>query len=100
MNTPLAYIPLAFFAIINVVAFAVMAIDKHRSIQSRDVDRIPEGILFFIATLFGSVGIYLAMHLLCHKTRKWYFQIGIPLLIAQQLVLVYIGSMFLLTPIY
>ncbi len=74
---------LAILAMINIFAFIVMANDKRKSMATGNPDRIPEGILFFIATAGGAIGIYAAMILLRHKTRKWYFQIGIPLLILQ-----------------
>jgi uncharacterized membrane protein YsdA (DUF1294 family) len=80
---PLEQIFLAILASINIFSFLVMANDKRKSMASGNPDRIPEGVLFFLATAFGSIGIYLAMILLRHKTRKWYFQVGIPLLILQ-----------------
>ncbi len=84
-------IALTLVALINVIAFACMFVDKQRS--RRNVsgdDRVPEGVLFFLATIGGSVGIYAGMFLLRHKTRKWYFQIGIPLLIAQNAAVAYL----------
>jgi len=52
--------------------------------------RIPEGVMFFMATIFGSIGIYAGMFVFRHKTRKWYFVIGIPLLLIQNLATLYI----------
>ncbi len=75
---------------INLASFALMVVDKRRSVRGSEVDRIPEGVLFFAAAAFGSGGIYLAMFLLRHKTRKWYFQLGLPLLILQNLVTMYV----------
>ncbi len=82
---PLEQILLAILAAINIFAFVVMANDKRKSIASGNPDRIPEGILFFLASAGGAIGIYTAMILLRHKTRKWYFQVGIPLLILQNI---------------
>lgn len=76
--------------LINIVAFVVMAIDKRRSMRGGNPERISEGMLFFMATAFGSVGVYAGMFLLRHKTRKWYFQLGIPLLILQNLATLYV----------
>ncbi len=89
-------IALVLIALVNVIAFALVLIDKQRS--RRNVggdDRIPEGVLFFLATVGGSPGIYAGMLLLRHKTRKWYFQIGIPLLIAQNITTMYFVLTFL-----
>jgi uncharacterized membrane protein YsdA (DUF1294 family) len=80
---PVSTIFLGAFALMNLLAFFVMANDKRKSVAAGNPDRTPEGILFFLATAGGSLGIYLAMIIFRHKTRKWYFQIGIPLLILQ-----------------
>lgn len=79
------------FLVANVFAFLVMLADKSRARKGRS-ERISEGILFFLATAFGSIGIYAGMFAFRHKTRKWYFLVGIPLLFLQNLatlVLVY-----------
>jgi uncharacterized membrane protein YsdA (DUF1294 family) len=77
------YFVIALLVITNSLALVIMLVDKRRSMQNGDIERIPEGILFFLATVGGSIGISAGMLLLRHKTRKWYFQIGIPLLILQ-----------------
>lgn len=87
---PLTQILLAILAAINVCAFLVMANDKRKSIASGNPDRIPEGILFFLAVAGGSIGICTAMFSLRHKTLKWYFQVGIPLLVLQNLATGYV----------
>ncbi len=68
---------------INLLAFTIMAHDKRRSMRGSNPERISEGMLFFMAAAFGAIGVYAGMLLLRHKTRKWYFQVGIPLLILQ-----------------
>lgn len=54
------------------------------------MDRTPEGLLFFMAAAFGSIGVYAGMLTFRHKTKKWYFQLGIPLLILQNLATAYL----------
>jgi uncharacterized membrane protein YsdA (DUF1294 family) len=76
--------------IINIVAFLIMAHDKRKAVRGNGTKRTPEGIVFFMASIFGAIGIYLAMVLLRHKTRKWYFQLGIPLLILQNVATLYL----------
>lgn len=71
-----------FIAILNLASFLVMAKDKGLS-MSNNRERIPEGVIFFMATIMGSVGIYAGMLAFRHKTRKWYFMLGIPLLILE-----------------
>lgn len=75
---------------INIVAFFVMGRDKRKAIRGYNAERAPEGFMFFLATMFGSIGVYLGMLAFRHKTRKWYFQLGIPLLIIQNLATVYV----------
>jgi len=87
---PLEQILLAILAVINIFAFVVMANDKRKSAASGNPERIPESILFFLATAGGAIGIYIAMILLRHKTRKWYFQAGIPMLIIQNAAIGYV----------
>jgi uncharacterized membrane protein YsdA (DUF1294 family) len=71
---------LLLFGIVNSVAWLIMLWDKKESRKS-GAERISEGMLFFLATIGGSIGIYLGMFMFRHKTRKWYFFIGIPVLI-------------------
>ncbi|MFZ2187130.1 MAG: DUF1294 domain-containing protein [Candidatus Moraniibacteriota bacterium] len=78
-----------FFLAANLAAFLVMLWDKTRSRQA-GAERISEGLLFFMATMFGSVGVYAGMFAFRHKTRKWYFLIGIPMLIVENSALLYL----------
>ncbi len=73
-----------FFLVINAVSFLIMLWDKVQSRKS-GAERISEGLLFFLATAFGSIGVFFGMLVFHHKTRKWYFLIGIPLLMAQNI---------------
>ncbi len=81
---------LSALGIVNLFSFVVMAYDKRQSMQGRNVDRVSEGLIFFMATCFGSVGVYASMLVFRHKTRKWYFHIGIPLLILQNFATLYL----------
>lgn len=80
---------ISIFAVINLIAFFVMMADKIKSRKSEN-QRTPEGVLFFLATVFGSLGVYVAMFVFRHKTQKWYFLIGIPLLLAQNIASIYL----------
>jgi uncharacterized membrane protein YsdA (DUF1294 family) len=74
---------------INLTAFSAMWIDKAKSSIPR-APRIPESLLFFMAAAFGALGVYAGMFAFRHKTRKWYFLVGIPLLIIQNSVTAYL----------
>lgn len=86
----LEQVVVGMLVVINIFSFVVMAYDKRQSLQGRNVDRVSEGLIFFMATVFGSVGVYASMLVFRHKTRKWYFHIGIPLLILQNFATLYL----------
>lgn len=73
---------------INVIAFVIMWVDKIKSTKP-GTPRISEGMLFFMATIFASFGVYAGMFAFRHKTKKWYFLLGIPLLMAENLITAY-----------
>lgn len=82
MNTAVIYLIL-----MNLIGFALMGIDKQRA-RRRDW-RIPEKVLFGAALLGGSVGAWAGMYLFHHKTRHWYFVVGMPLILAVQAALMW-----------
>ena len=82
MNTAVIYLIL-----MNLIGFGLMGIDKQRA-RRRDW-RIPEKVLFGAALLGGSVGDWAGMYLFHHKTRHWYFVVGMPLILAVQAALVW-----------
>ncbi len=84
----------AFFVFMNLLAVLVMYIDKRKS-RKEGAERVSEGLLFFLATLFGSVGVFFGMFTFRHKTRKWYFLIGIPLLFLENMALLYVVYLLL-----
>lgn len=78
---------ITYILIINVFALCVSGYDKSAAIHNRR--RIPEKFLFLLAVIGGSVGIYASMFLFRHKTRHISFMLGIPMIIAMQLALVW-----------
>lgn len=76
---------LMWLAVINLIAFALMGLDKWKA--RRDAWRIPEKTLFLAALLGGALGGTVGMHLFHHKTRHWYFRFGFPVLLVLQLLL-------------
>ena len=76
---------IAWLAVINLIAFAVFGIDKKRAKKGQW--RIPEKTLFLTALLGGSIGALLGMYIFHHKTKHWYFQIGIPAIMIAQIAL-------------
>ena len=72
-----------YLVIINAAALLVMAEDKRRA--KRHQWRVPEAALFGAALLGGSAGAWAGMYLFHHKTKHWYFVVGMPLILAAQL---------------
>lgn len=93
MDTYIFYF-FVFFVITNVIAFFMMWFDKVKA-NKKGSKRISEGMLFFMATMFGSVGVCGGMFIFRHKTRKWYFIVGIPFLIIQNIALLWTIYSFL-----
>ena len=48
--------------------------------------RIPEKTFFLVSFLGGSLGSFLGMRVFRHKTKHWYFVIGIPTIFILQVV--------------
>ena len=72
-----------YLMVLNLLSFFLMAEDKCRA--RRHLWRIPERTLFAAALLGGSAGAILGMYLFHHKTRHWYFVVGMPLILLAQL---------------
>lgn len=73
-------------ALVNLWAFALMGIDKRRS-KRKGARRIRESTLFLSALLGGGLGAFLGMWAFRHKTKHWYFVIGIPLILLAETAL-------------
>ena len=82
-------IALAVIAVMNVVAFTLMGIDKRRA--RRGAWRISEKALFLTTACFGGLGGVLGMKVFHHKTQHWYFRAFFPLLLVLQTAILAIG---------
>ena len=69
---------------INAVGFLLMLADKLKA--KRGAWRIPESTLMAVAAVGGSVGSLIGMQLFRHKTRHIKFTLGIPLILAIQII--------------
>ncbi len=77
---------LIYLIVINIIAFAMMGIDKRKAIKRRW--RIPEKSLFLSAILGGSIGAIAGMQLFRHKTKHTKFVIGMPAILILQIVII------------
>jgi uncharacterized membrane protein YsdA (DUF1294 family) len=73
-----------YLEIVNLVAFALMGIDKYKAKTQRW--RIPEATLLLMAFLGGGIGSLAGMYLFHHKTRKPKFSVGVPVILAMQIL--------------
>ena len=83
-------IALVVIAVMNVVSFVLMGIDKRRA--RRGVWRISERALFLTTACFGGLGGVLGMRVFHHKTQHWYFKVFFPVLLFVQVVLLAAGA--------
>ena len=75
-----------YYIAINLIGFVIMGVDKRKAI--RNAYRIPEATLFCVALLGGALGTTLGMRIFRHKTKHWYFVVGMPLIFFVQLALI------------
>ena len=80
----------AYLAIVNIIAFATMGIDKSKA-RNHEY-RIPEKTLFFQAFIGGSAGIFMGMYYFRHKIRNRKFVLQIPIIFFVQLVIVIVAA--------
>ena len=79
-------IVIGYIVIMNIIGYAFMGIDKSKA--KRGAWRIPEKWLFLAGLLGGSIGTWAGMYVFHHKTKHWYFVVGMPLILVAQIALV------------
>ncbi len=84
------YVIIAILFVMNLLAFALMGIDKAKA--KSGAWRIPEKTLFLVTALFGGLGGTLGMNVFRHKTKHWYFKFGFPALLVIQLAVLALVS--------
>lgn len=83
---PGLYLLIAYLLIINLVAVFMTISDKKRAQGGKW--RISEENLLTAAAMGGSVAMYITMLKIRHKTKHKKFMIGLPAIMAAQLILV------------
>ena len=69
----------------NIITFLLMGFDKHEA--KKGEWRISEKALFGFSLIGGSIGGILGMYIFRHKTKKWYFKFGFPIILILQIIL-------------
>ena len=77
-------IAIAYFLLVNIVAFIAFGVDKFKAKKIRS--RIPEFTLLLLAAIGGSVGALLGMKVFRHKTLHNKFRFGVPVILVAQIV--------------
>lgn len=76
-----------YLLLINAVSFLLMLIDKYKA--RKNLWRIRESTLIITAALGGSIGALMGMYTFRHKTKHLRFTLGIPIILAIQLLIAY-----------
>lgn len=74
-----------YLLIINIVNFWIMWYDKQEA--KKQEWRVRERTLFILTLLGGSIGGIAGMYTFHHKTKKWYFKYGYPIILICQIML-------------
>ena len=73
-----------YLILMNALGFVLMLVDKYKA--RKNLWRIRESTLFLVAVLGGSLGIWLGMYAVRHKTRHPSFTLGILAILLAQTV--------------
>ncbi|MGJ9382964.1 DUF1294 domain-containing protein [Salipaludibacillus sp. CF4.18] len=79
-------IAIVYIIIISIVGMTLMLMDKKKA--ERQQWRISEKNLFIVAILGGAISMHISSKVICHKTSKLKFVIGLPLIFVAQVGLV------------
>ena len=77
-----------YLLIINAVGLVLMLTDKQKAIKKQW--RIPESTFMSVSLFGGSLGCLIGMHVFRHKTRHIKFYLGLPIILAVQIVLLFL----------
>ena len=90
----LIWIIIGYLVIMNIAGFAVMGADKSKA--KKGAWRIPEKNLFIVSAVGGSIGTLVGMYAFRHKTKHWYFVVGMPAILIVHVAL----AVFLIVKIF
>lgn len=79
------YLLWLYLALINLVTFIVFGVDKLKA--KKDARRISEDTLLLMCIVGGSLGGLIAMYVFRHKTRHRKFTLGVPIILAVQVII-------------
>ena len=86
-----------YLAAVNIITFIMFGADKARAVKGRW--RISEAALILAALLGGSIGALAGMKIFHHKTRHRKFTVGIPVILALQIVFMVLYYSYIPVPL-
>lgn len=81
------YILIIYLIIINIISAVVTIYDKYCAVKKHW--RVKESTLLLLSAIGGSVGMYLTMQIIRHKTRHIKFMLGIPVILILQAIIIF-----------
>ena len=84
MSDNIIILLIVYFLVMTIIGYVSMGVDKAKA--KKHAWRIPEATLFSIAILGGSIGSIMGMYHFRHKTKHWYFVIGMPAILVIHLI--------------
>lgn len=87
MGTTIKWIFMVYICFMNLLGIIVMGVDKSKAKKHKY--RIPEKALFTVSLLGGSLGTWAGMYIFRHKTKHWYFVVGMPAIFIFHLILLW-----------
>ena len=85
MKSTITMIVLIYLAIMTVVGLIIMKVDKVKA--QKQAWRVKEATLFLVSAIGGSLGTWAGMYIFRHKTKHWYFVVGMPAIFIIHVVL-------------
>lgn len=80
------HLPLYLFLAVALLAVVATVYDKIAA-KCLPRHRVPEATLLMLSILGGSLPMYITMQIIHHKTQHKKFMIGIPIILAVQIIL-------------
>ena len=78
MKNTITLIVLAYLLVMTIVGLVIMKVDKVKA--QKQAWRVKEATLFLVSAIGGSLGTWAGMYIFRHKTKHWYFVVGMPLI--------------------
>ena len=85
MTRIITLVVIVYLLVMTIVGLIIMKADKTKAEKNKW--RIKEATLFLISAIGGSLGTWAGMYLFRHKTKHWYFVVGMPLILILHIAL-------------